>query len=267
MTDKDQPVDADIAPSRDMELAIDPRSVLRTLLVVIAILVILSTAGQAMVHNLPDFFLRNGIANFLSVAREQSLPTLYSTAMLLAAGILTGVIAHVHRRAGGDYVSHWTALAFVLMLLSVDEFASLHDQASEPIRGLLRLERGPLYYSWVVLGAAVVAVFGVVFLPFLRHLPSATRRGFWIAAGLFLGGAIGVELVNSWWASSYGEFNLGYVAITTVEEALEMLGVAVLVYALLAYIPVGLPNARWSLRVAAGNSAKERGAYPTSQGD
>ena len=42
----------------------------------------------------------------------------------------------------------------------------------------------------------------------------------------------------------------GYTLIVAVEEALEMVGVATLIYALLAYISVALPAARWSARVA-----------------
>ena len=43
---------------------------------------------------------------------------------------------------------------------------------------------------------------------------------------------------------------MAYVFLTTVEETLELLGVTLLVYTLLSYIPLGLPGARWRLRVA-----------------
>jgi hypothetical protein len=43
---------------------------------------------------------------------------------------------------------------------------------------------------------------------------------------------------------------MSYVFLTTVEETLELLGASVLVYSLLAYVPLGLPGTRWGLRVA-----------------
>jgi hypothetical protein len=233
-----------------IELSIDPSRVLRILLSVIAALVILSTAGQIMVYNAPDFPLRDGIANLFFVAREQNLPTLYSVVMFLAGTLLFGAIADSHRRTGGAYVRHWTALSFLFLLIAVDEQASLHEQTSDMVRGLLNIGGGLLWFSWVVPAGALVVVFAVAFLRFMRHLPRLTRRRLWTAGMLFFGGAIGLEMVGGWWFANHGELNPIYVVIVTVEETLEMLGVTLLVYALLAYIPVGLPDTNWRLRIA-----------------
>jgi hypothetical protein len=230
---------------------IDPSRVLRILLSVIAALVILSTAGQVMVFNVPDFPLRDGIANLFFVSREQSLPTLYSVVTLLTSALLFGAIAHAHKRAGGAYVRHWAALSFLFMLLAVDEHASLHEQTSDMVRGLLDVAGGPLWFTWVVPAGALTAAFAIAFLPFLRHLPRLTRRRLLTASMLFVGGAIGLEMVAGWWSAIHGEQNPIYIVIVTVEETIEMLGIALLVYALLAYIPVGLPDARWRLQISA----------------
>jgi hypothetical protein len=45
--------------------------------------------------------------------------------------------------------------------------------------------------------------------------------------------------------------NIAYVLSATVEETLEMLGIAVFLSTLLAYIPVGVPDVWWSARVVA----------------
>ncbi len=70
------------------------------------------------------------------------------------------------------------------------------------------------------------------------------------AFALFVGGALGVELFGSAYVSTHGREVFGYTLIVAVEEALEMVGVATLIYALLAYISVALPAARWCARVA-----------------
>ncbi|MGH9892862.1 MAG: hypothetical protein ACREA0_12905 [bacterium] len=234
-----------------MEVVLDPRHILRIMVWVIAVLVILSTAGQVMAYNLPDFPLRDGIANLFFVAREQSLPTLFSLVMLLASALLTGAISRSHGRAGGPYVRHWAALSFLFVLLAIDEQASLHEQTSDLLRGPLDIAGGPLWFAWVVPAVALVAAFVIAFLRFIRHLPRLMRRRLLTAGLLFVGGAIGLEMVGGWWYAIHGELNPTYVVITTVEETLEMLGLSVLVYALLAYIPVGLPAARWRLQIAA----------------
>lgn len=235
----------------DIEFAIDPRRVLRVLLIVTAVLVVLSTAGQVTVYYLPDFPLRDSIANLLYVDMEQNLPTLYSSLMLLVAALLFGVIAHAHGRGDRAYVRHWAALSLTFALLTLDEFASIHEQATPRVRGLLHIGGGPIFVvAWVVPGAALVAAFGVAFLRFLRHLPRPTRRRLLAAGILFLSGAIGLELVSGSYAA-HGGLNMSYVLIATVEETLEMVGAAVLLYGLLAYIAVTFPDTGWRLRVTA----------------
>lgn len=59
-----------------------------------------------------------------------------------------------------------------------------------------------------------------------------------------------MELVGASYSADHGQLDFTYVLITTVEETLEMLGSAVLVYALLAYVPIGLPDVVLRLRVA-----------------
>lgn len=237
------------AQAHGIEFAIIPSRVLRMLLVVIGLLVALSTTTRAMVHYLPDFPLRDRTANLFYVDIEQSVPTLYSSVMLLISALLFGVITYAHRRGGHPFVRHWGALSLVFSLLALDEFASLHEQTVEPLRAVLDIEGGPLWFAWVVPAAVAVALFGIAFARFLGHLPRATRRPLSAAAILFVGGAIGVELVGASYSAVHGQLDFTWVLITTVEESLEMLGIAVLVYALLAYVPVGFPDVVWRLRV------------------
>jgi hypothetical protein len=236
---------------RDIEFAIDPRRVLRVLLIVTAVLVVLSTLGQATVYYLPDFPLHDGIANLLYVDMEQNPSTLYSTLMLLVAALLFGVIAQAHGRGDRAYVRHWAALSVAFVLLAFDEFLSIHERFIRPFRELLSIEGGPLFFAWVVPGGALVAVFGITFLRFVKHLPRPARRRLVAAGILFVSGAIGFEMVGASYSAVHGQLNMGLVVIVTVEETLEMVGAAVLLYGLLAYIPVILPDAGWRLRVNA----------------
>jgi hypothetical protein len=57
-----------------------------------------------------------------------------------------------------------------------------------------------------------------------------------VAATLFIGGALGFELVGGRWVELHGKENLTCSMIATVEESLEMAGVIVFIYALLKYI-------------------------------
>jgi hypothetical protein len=236
---------------QDLEFAIDPRRVLRTLLTVTAVLVVLSTAGQVAVYYLPDFALRDSIANLFYVRMEQNVPTLYSSMLLLVAALLCVLIARAYDRTDHTYVRHWAALSIVFLLLSFDEFASIHEQATDPLREQLGITGGPLFFAWVIPGAALVALFGIALLRFLRHLPRPTRRRLLAAGTLFISGAMGFEMIGGAYKATYGPLNMGHVLIVTAEETLEMVGVVVLLYGLLAYIPAVLPDVVYRVRVTA----------------
>jgi hypothetical protein len=73
-------------------------------------------------------------------------------------------------------------------------------------------------------------------LPFFLRLPRRTQAWLALATATFVAGAIGVEMLSGWQADHFGEENLTYSLIITVEEFLEMIGVVILVRALVDYI-------------------------------
>lgn len=254
----DGPDSARAGDLREIDFVIAPERILRLLLIVTTLLVVISTAGQAMVEYARDFPLRDWIANLFYVDSEQNLPTMYSTLLLLTGSLLAGLIGMVHRRDHRPHTRHWAALSLILTLLAIDELLSLHEQSIDPLRRLLNIRGGPLWFTWVLLGAALVAVVGLAFLRFLRSLPRSTQRRLWTAGILFVIGAIGMELVGGWYAAN-GSPDMGYVLIATVEESLEMLGAVVLVYALLAYIEESFRNTVWRFRVSDARNPRPQG--------
>ena len=91
-------------------------------------------------------------------------------------------------------------------------------------------------YAWVVPASVLVMIGLAVYLPFLVRLPRKTCCSMLIAGALFLGGAMGVELVGGRYASLYGIETLAYQFIILTEEVMEMLGVTLFICTLLAYI-------------------------------
>ena len=84
---------------------------------------------------------------------------------------------------------------------------------------------------------AIFLIFlAIPYLGFLFRLPVDTRVRFIIAAVLFLGGAIGVEVISAKEADLYGTSTVTYSVLYTIEELLEMLGVIAFIRALLIYI-------------------------------
>lgn len=206
--------------------------IVRALGWIIAALAALSLLGSFSTHALGHGRLLGFVPEF-NLNTENNVPTYFSSFLLLASSALLAVIAHV-QTPSSHYRRHWIGLAVIFLFLSIDEMASFHERLVEPMRGLLDAG-GWLYYAWVIPGIAFVLLFGLVYLRFWFDLPSRPRRLFSLAGLTYVAGAIGLELVGGWYVDLY-ERNFTYELITTVEETLEMAGIAIFAYALLVYV-------------------------------
>jgi hypothetical protein len=208
------------------------------LLTVVAVLIGLSLAGQCAKHLFGHTMLKGFVPAFY-VDMESSVPTWYSSMALAMAGLLLTLIAAAKFKAGDSYRWHWATLGILFVLLSVDEIAMIHELPIEPLRDQFDAG-GLLYYTWVIPGAALVGLVGLCYLRFAMSLPRRTQLQLALAGILFVGGAIGVEMLSGAQADLIGEENFDYAMIVTLEEFLEMLGVVVLIRCLLEYIQANL---------------------------
>lgn len=206
-------------------------------------LVSLYLAGQSLLN---EYILENVLANsggelalalldLFSVNAEETIPTWYATLLLFTAAILLFFIAALKRKKAQPYARHWLGLSLIFLYLSMDEGAVIHEIASDVIE--TRFETtGYLSFGWVIVFVPLVIIIGMIYLRFLFHLPVRTRSLFIVAGLIYVGGAVGVEVIsaNRWYID--GGVSFPYLAIATVEELFEMLGVVVFIYALLDYI-------------------------------
>lgn len=211
-----------------------PVTVTRTLLVIVGVLLSLSLCSQLVKYGTGHDTVF-GIIPLLYVDYEANLPTWYSSIALLTASVVVCFIALSKRAQKDRYTFHWFFLSGLFFLLSVDEVATIHECAIEPMRKLIDAS-GVLHYAWVIPGGIFVLMVGGFMLRFLISLPARTRNLFMIAGAVFVGGAIGVEMISAFHAFSHGEKNLLYSLIITFEEAMEMLGVIIFIHANLEYL-------------------------------
>ena len=95
---------------------------------------------------------------------------------------------------------------------------------------------GLLYYPWVIAGIVFVIIFLLVFYRLIQSLQKTTRNLFMLAGTLYVGGAIGIEMLGAYYTEIYGKESFIYSLVSTLEEFLEMFGIIIFIYALLAYI-------------------------------
>lgn len=251
------------------QFVINPRRILIALVILTCVLATLSIIGEYLLETAVDSDEQPVLAlglDLFSVNSEETIPTWYSTVILLIAAALLALIASAKRASADPLKYYWAGLALVFLYLSLDEGAAIHEIVSDSVQANLNTT-GFLYFGWHVVALPVLAVFGLVYVRFLLRLTPRTRNLLILAGLIYVGGAFFVEGLS---ANQYyldDEASLRYLAIGTVEEFLEMLGVVVLIYALLDHMAAMqygvalLPQAN----AAPDSSAEAAGKQPIPQ--
>jgi hypothetical protein len=161
-----------------------------------------------------------GLAPLFDPAREANVPTWFSASLLLGSAIALA-------QARGPDRRWWLALAAAFALASLDEVANLHELLSRQAR--LRLVQPGFSPVWVLFVGPPALAFVAVYARFLARRPPAVRRPFALGAALFLGGALGVEVVEI--ALERRGSGAVTVALTLLaQEVMELTGAVVLLH-------------------------------------
>jgi len=177
-----------------------------------------------------------GLVPLVKMDSEANLPTWFNSALLLCCAGLALLIGSMKRHDRDPYGWYWLAFSAALLLLSIDDTAGVHERFNIVLRE--RIDTGGvLFFPWLIAGITALVAFVVVFWPFVRSLPAATRRLLVIAFALYFGAAVGLEMVEGAYNdASNGGKDLVDGIFTTFEDAMEMCGVIVAIAALSDYI-------------------------------
>jgi hypothetical protein len=216
------------AGQRDVILTLPRRGIVVLLGTVIAALFLLSLAGQIARFHLgfPYVF---GLVDLFYLDEENSVPTWYqSVVFLFAAGLLT-IIGRDARVSGASFAIHWLVLAAICVGLSLDEVASLHERTINPLQRVIQ-PTGIWRPTWVIVGVAAVACVAISYWRFFLHLGRAEQVQIVVAAAVFLGGALGVEMATGVMFDTTDrnfKHSFDYALTVQLEELLEMVGLLI----------------------------------------
>ncbi len=228
-------------------LTLHPRRIARNLAVIALLLAVLSVAGQVVRYRATNETVRS-LALLFKLSAEQTIPAYFSSVLLLASAGLLWVIGRSTRQLRRPFATHWTALAAIFAYLSVDEAVGIHELAIDPARAALGSHAvGFLYYAWVIPAAVIVCLIGLAYLRFVLHLPWTVRVRVIGAAMLYGGGALGMETVGGYFASTIGTSSIRYALSALIEETMEMLGVVLFIHALLTHLACEAGEVRFAL--------------------
>ena len=203
----------------------------------VILLVITSTL---VVAHLSMHFIRQVTAHkeiwamraYFDLNSEKNLPTFFSALLLMIASyyILHIAVRKIRRRE--RYRAAWLGLGILFLGLALDEYFIFHEQLDYFIRTGINPD-SIFAQSWIFSGMIIMLVLVVIFWRFFINLPIKTRWGFFWAAFLYVGGALGFEILGHFFNHGYGTF---FLALTTTEEIFEMTGMILFIYVLRDYI-------------------------------
>lgn len=218
------------------EVYISPKKILQFITYLIILLATISFFLKLGDILKIDYPYKVALVKMFYLDEEKNIPALFSVIVLLLDSFVLATIAHLNKVVSRRFVAHWLGLSVIFFLLAVDEGLSFHELLVFPLHAALHVHGGLLTFTWVVGGAMFVLVFLLSYLKFTFKLPTKTRRLFAIAFALYVGAAMGLEMIGGELADLFGFESLPYLIETTLEESLEMLGAAVFLYALLSYL-------------------------------
>lgn len=157
--------------------------------------------------------------------------------MLLFSAFLLRIITLFKKQQRDPQVPKWLILSLGFLYISMDELGCFHELLILPLQRLFgNLAHGIFFFAWVIPGIFIVILLALYFLKFLLSLPANTKYPFIFAGFLYVGGALGFELIGGNYLSLHAARDLTYSFITTVEESMEMIGIIIFIHTLLKYI-------------------------------
>jgi hypothetical protein len=232
------------------QISLNPYSIARSLGFTTILLAFASITTQliACTTNNKGFIFQ--LALLFNLDTEQNIPTFFSTGLLIFSTIILFLIASIEKRQVTYQAPYWRILWLGFSLMSIDEFASLHELLVSPASKFLKFlgnkNLGIFYFAWIIPAIILVVFLTVFFRDFLFSLPPKTKNTFLLSAIIYLSGCIGVEMIEGWYSEKYGIelfkkygsklYDIPYSLMTIVEESMEMVGIIIFIWGLITYM-------------------------------
>ena len=203
-------------------------------LIVVAVVIILIALVTLLAHQRTTGVTSQNFHTvfwYFDVGREYNLATWYNSGLWLLLGAVAAMIA----LARPPFRRSWWLLSVVALFASVDEYLEVHERFDVPGNWLAAHLPVDIGFTWVLVGAPIALVVGLLLLRLVLSLPRRALIGILLGGALFVLGAIGVETLNGRHLAAMGWIvDNRYIYGTMLEELLEMSGVAIALAALIS---------------------------------
>lgn len=169
---------------------------------------------------------------------EKNIPTYFSVILLFLASQTFFIIRQklIHTTISSYMKYYWLQMAFIFLLLSIDELIRIHERLEYISIYFISSEMtGFFKFVWVIPMIGLLCCFGLYSIKFLMNIHKSLRNGYIISGFIYVFGALGMEMLSAK-LHIEGQEGFGYYVTMTIEESLEMIGIIVLLYFNLGYI-------------------------------
>lgn len=216
-----------------MKIEVCPTKVAKGLSCVVAFLLVANIVG--LISRL--YFGHDqlhGLVPMFDFDQERNIPTLYSSFALALSAAILAMLCYGYR-VHGERCHHWMGLSLIFLFLSIDEATAIHEHLSGPVHDHLG-SAVSFSFGWMIPYQVGILLIGMAYARFLWRLPRKTMYLLIASACVFLGGAMGFEILAGRRLQIFGRDDpIIYAVLYTFEESLEMIGVVIFIYALLAH--------------------------------
>jgi hypothetical protein len=240
--------------SAGADILLDLGQVHLALLFVLALLVIAMIGvvllsyqipAASLARYLPPQAVNDYIIKF-NAGFENNIPTFFNAVLLLVCAALLAWLAAGYARKKLPFAARWGVLSVVFLLLAMDEIADLHRYCILPVRRTLHLT-GMWRNAWFVAMLPLLVLLAWWCWPLIKSLPARMQRNIWLAAGLYAGGAMAVNVIGLALVQAAGSQNFATELLKVLEEALEMGGILLFSYTLAEILAGKISVTRFSV--------------------
>ena len=171
-----------------------------------------------------------------NIDEEYNFPTLYSVVLLIICSVLIRQISILEKDRQSLFFKHWKILYYIFVFLAFDEAFQIHG-IFMLFPELAKQLPGVFHFPWVIPYGIALAILGFYFAKLILNLPAKIKFFFLLSASLYIGGALGVEMLGGAWIRIAGnQRNLIYALLVSLEEMMEIAGLIMFIYSLMFYI-------------------------------
>jgi hypothetical protein len=227
-----------------VSLGVNPAKIAKVLMILVGFLLAMNAVGiYVNLVRKVDSATAKKLFAFFDLNTEANVPTFFNTCLLLFAALLLFVVAwqDSHRPPAAYQAKYWRFLGACFLLLSVDEAVEFHEWVGIMMKIVFAYNfPGIFYYAWIIPYALLLLGVFLFIRNFLFGLPTPVRNRFILAGIMFVGGAIGLEMLEAQHADATGSLTtpqtLYFAALYSLEEVLEMSAVILFIHTLLGYL-------------------------------